>query len=262
MTQAAETEEVVIRPCEGFAELDACVDLQRCTWGYGDLDVIPRRLFVVAQRIGGQVIGAFSSGQVAGFAMAIPGIRDGEPYLHSHMLAVAPEYRNRGLGRRLKLAQREEALARGIRRMEWTFDPLEIKNAYLNIARLGAISHSYLENAYGLSSARLQGGRPTDRLIAEWWMDSDRARAAAAGQPFTSPQPVEETVLLPRAVMDWKEAADGREPALALQMENRERFQRAFARGLAVTGFRRDAQGNGCFELSRWMPPATSPTTT
>jgi predicted GNAT superfamily acetyltransferase len=251
-----ESGEAVIRPCKGFEELDACVDLQRWTWGYGDLDVIPRRFFVVAQHIGGQVIGAFLDSALAGFALAIPGFRNGEMYLHSHMLAVAPEHRNRGLGRRLKLAQRQDALARGIRRMEWTFDPLEIKNSYLNIARLGAIARSYVENVYGVSSARLQGGRPTDRLIAEWWMDTDRVRAAVAEQPLPSNGAIEEFICLPRAAMDWKESDEGRQSALTLQSENRERFQEAFARGLAVTGFRRDDEGNGCFELSRWTPPS------
>ncbi len=108
------------------------------------MDVIPRRMFTVAQRIGGQVMGAFTADDtLAGFAMAIPGIRDGEPYLHSHMLAVQPKFRNAGVGRRLKLAQREDALKRGIRLMEWTFDPLEIKNSFFNIEKLGAITRSY-----------------------------------------------------------------------------------------------------------------------
>ena len=93
----------------------------------------------MAQSIGGQVLGAFDGDMMVGFAMALPGYRDGHAYLHSHMLAVLPEYRNAGLGRRLKLAQRDDAIARGFDLMEWTFDPLEIKNAHLNIARLGAI---------------------------------------------------------------------------------------------------------------------------
>ncbi len=96
------------------------------------------------------------------------------------MLAVRKEYRNGGLGRRLKLMQREEALSRGIELIEWTFDPLEIKNAYLNIEKLGAIARRYNINQYGITSSPLQGGLPSDRLIAEWWLRSKRVRIIAA----------------------------------------------------------------------------------
>ncbi len=141
-------------------------------------------LFLLASKIGGQVIGAFTAtGLMVGFAMALPGVRDGRPYLHSHMLAVLPEYRNAGLGRRLKLAQRDDALARGFELMEWTFDPLEIKNAYLNITRLGALSRRYAADFYGPSSSPLQAGLPTDRLYAEWWLRSPRVEAALRGEP-------------------------------------------------------------------------------
>jgi predicted GNAT superfamily acetyltransferase len=253
--------QVEVRACNGFAELDGCVELQRQIWGYSSDDVIPRRVFVVAQRIGGQTLGAFSpSGELVGFAMALPGWRDGMSYLHSHMLAVLPAYRNSGLGRRLKLAQREDALARGIRVMEWTFDPLESKNAFFNIEKLGAIARSYSPEFYGVSSARLQGGRPTDRLHAEWWMDSDRVRRAIAGErqsAGSSAGPIVERIELPDGLGEWKESAAGHEQALAVQAANRKRFQEAFARGLAVTGFVRGGSGGGTFELSHWLPETT-----
>ena len=120
-----------------LADFGRCVEVQLAVWGYSDGDLIPKRVFIVAARIGGQVIAAFDRDAMVGFAMSLPGYRDGKSYLHSHMLAVLPEYRNSGLGRRLKLAQRDDALARGFDLMEWTFDPLEIKNARLNMARLG-----------------------------------------------------------------------------------------------------------------------------
>jgi predicted GNAT superfamily acetyltransferase len=252
-----------VRSCHGSDELEACVALQIATWGYDEMDVIPRRMFTVAQRIGGQVMGAFAGdGTLAGFAMAIPGIRDGAPYLHSHMLAVQPAYRNAGVGRRLKLAQREDALKRGIRLMEWTFDPLEIKNAFFNIEKLGAITHSYTPNFYGVSSARIQGGRPTDRLHAEWWLDTERVTEAVAGRRAPRGE-VEVRIELPHQVMEWKESAEGAGEAMALQKANHAQFAEAFARGLAVTGFSRDEAGNGWFELSRWIAPGrltTSPT--
>jgi predicted GNAT superfamily acetyltransferase len=250
---------ILIRNCESFEELDACVRLQVETWGYSDGDVIPRRAFTVARRIGGQIIGAFDlrisekTDSLIGFAMSLPGIISGknappQPYLHSHMLAVKPEYRNDGVGRRLKLFQRLEALSRDIELMEWTFDPLEIKNSFLNIHRLGVIVRSYTPNFYGVSSSRLQGGLPTDRLHAEWYLNSKRVNAVLQGQNPHSGA-IEETILVPHEVGTWKSSEQDTERALAVQAENRERFQKAFARGLAVTGFRRDADGNGIFEL-------------
>jgi predicted GNAT superfamily acetyltransferase len=249
---------ITLRPAHGFDEMGACVDLQIQTWGYNDGDVIPRRLFIVAQRIGGQVIGAFDPDQrMVGFAMSIPGAKSRHggpptPYLHSHMLAVLPSYRNSGIGRRLKLYQRLEALSRGISLMEWTFDPLEIKNSFLNIHRLGVIVRSYSPDFYGVSSSRLQAGLPTDRLHAEWWMESARVNAILSGSPYTPPA-IQETIVVPKAISDWK--ASSVSQAAAVQSENRQRFLSAFSRGLAVTGFRVDLEGNGTFELAHLQDP-------
>ena len=249
--------DVVLRECQGLDELGACVELQVETWGYNDGDVIPRRLFIVAQRIGGQVVGAFNGEQMVGFAMSLPGVKSGTtppaepfPYLHSHMLAVKAEFRNAGIGRKLKLFQRDEALSRGVQLMEWTFDPLEIKNAFLNIHRLGVIVRSYTPNFYGVSSSRLQGGLPTDRLHAEWWMDSERVKAILNGSPYARPE-IQETIVVPKEVYEWKASATGVSRAMAVQAENRQRFLDAFARGLAVVGYRVDQHGSGAFELAR-----------
>jgi predicted GNAT superfamily acetyltransferase len=245
---------LVIRPCEGFEEFAACVQLQIDVWGYGDRDVIPRRVFIVAQRIGGQVIGAFDGDRLVGFAMAIPGISQGRPYLHSHMLAVEPEYRNQGIGRRLKLFQREEALGRGITRMEWTFDPLEIKNSFLNVGKLGAIVRRYAVNFYGVSSSRLHGQVPTDRLYAEWWLDSDWVCSALGGKP-AAVGVVEQEITVPHQIAHWRHSPLDQERVLDIQTRNREHFQQAFARQLAVIGFRIDAEGNGIFQLGPWQEP-------
>jgi predicted GNAT superfamily acetyltransferase len=155
MNEGPQTE-IRIQPLTSLEHFERCVVLQLEVWGYSDGDVIPRRVFVVAQRIGGQVVGAFDGDTLVGFAMSLPGYRDGTPYLHSHMLAVLPQYRNFGIGRRLKLAQRDDAIARGFHLMEWTFDPLEIRNAHLNIARLGVIVRRYQPDFYGPSSSPLQ----------------------------------------------------------------------------------------------------------
>ncbi|HEX3893737.1 MAG TPA: GNAT family N-acetyltransferase [Terracidiphilus sp.] len=254
---------ILIRNCAGFDELEACVQLQIETWGYDDSDVIPRKAFLVGQKIGGQVIGAFDTGlpgatpegspeSMVGFAMSLPGAKTGagqpRAYLHSHMLAVRDSYRNQGLGAQLKLRQRLEALSRNFSLMEWTFDPLEIKNAYLNIHKLGAIVRCYHVNFYGVSSSRLQGGLPTDRLVAEWHLSSPRVEAILQGNP-RSAFPVEERILVPASIYQWKASEIDRERAEQVQSENRRKFQDAFKRGLAVLGFTRDTEGNGVFEL-------------
>lgn len=252
---------IVVRHCRGFSELAACVRMEVETWGYDPTETLPKKAFHVAQFIGGQVIGAFDTSMegsaaegdatsLVGFAFALPGVRTdeaggAEPFLHSHMLAVLPAYRNSGLGQRLKLAQRADALARGIRHMQWTFDPLEIKNAYLNMVKLGATACRYQVDFYGVSSSRLQAGLPTDRLVADWKMDSARVAAIISG----TPQPVEYSakILVPAGMAEWKAHGDPR--ALAVQQENRQRFEQAFAAGRRVVGFERDAVGNGYYLL-------------
>jgi predicted GNAT superfamily acetyltransferase len=251
---------IEFRSCEGFDELAACVQLQVETWRIDASEVTPRKTFVLAQKIGGQVLGAFDKTlaggpeSLVGFLMALPGVKSrngqSEPYLHSHMLAVREGYRNRGLGAELKRQQRLEALRRGIRWIEWTFDPLEIKNAYLNIHKLGAVVRAYAANFYGVSSSRLQGGLPTDRLIAEWRLDSRRARAATEGAQMASYK-IDDRIVVPSAIYQWKATEVGRELAMAVQSKNRDRFQGAFSQGLAVLDFARDAEGNGIFELGQ-----------
>ena len=256
-----------IRSCAGMAEMEACVQLQIETWGYDENDVIPRKTFLLAQKIGGQVIGAFDCEQKAdaaaapdgilvGFAMSLPGVKSTpegpRPYLHSHMLAVRGSHRNRGIGAQLKWEQRREALSRGIRHVEWTFDPLEIKNAFLNIHRLGAIARKYLVDFYGVSSSRLQGGLPTDRLLAEWELDSPRVEALLARHPAAA-STIEKRILVPASIDQWKAGEATREQALSVQIENQVQFQQAFSKGLAVIDFSRDAEGNGVYELGPYF---------
>ena len=258
---------IEIRSCAGMEEFDACVRLETETWGYDETEVIPRKTFLLAQKIGGQVIGAFDISQgsdcqssLVGFAMSLPGIHEAAgkalPYLHSHMLAVREDYRNRGVGAQLKRAQRDDALKRGILHMEWTFDPLEIKNAFLNIHRLGAYCRKYRPDFYGVSSSRLQGGLPTDRLLAEWELNSPRVQACLDGRSPAS-QAIEESIMVPASIESWK--ANDTERALASQRQVRGQFQRAFERGLAVIGFLRDGEGNGIFELGPLPVDARNP---
>lgn len=246
---------IQIRALDALHELEQCVAIQIAVWGYSDGDVVPRRMFVLAGRIGGQVIGALEGDRVIGFAMALPGFRDGRSYLHSHMLAVLPPYRNTGLGRRLKLAQRDDAIARGFDLMEWTFDPLEIKNSYLNLARLGAISRRYQPDFYGPSSSPLQGGLPTDRLYAEWWVRSPRVceLVDGASRPALSHDGAGECIVVPGEVSAWKREPGNRGRAAEVQQRNRLLLQSAFARGLAAIGYSCTEDG-GAFLIG--PPPA------
>jgi len=242
---------VTLRHCHGIEEFRACVALQKEVWNFTDAELVPLRMFVVADKVGGQVMGAFAGDTMIAFALSVPGTRTGHVYLHSHMLAVRKDYRNGGLGRRLKLMQREDALARGIELIEWTFDPLEIKNAYLNLEKLGAIARRYNINQYGITSSPLQGGLPSDRLIAEWWLKSKRVETllgAGKNPPFRA----ECGISVPARIYDWKAAPETRDRAQQVQERNREEFLSAFANDLAVLGYERDAEGNGKFLLGRW----------
>src|SRR5271169_6391049 len=245
------TDSIVLRLCHSIEEFRACVALQKEVWNFSDAELVPLRMFVVADKVGGQVMGAFDKDVMVGFALSVPGTRTGHVYLHSHMLAVRKDHRNGGLGRRLKLMQREDALARGIELIEWTFDPLEIKNAYLNLEKLGAIARRYNINQYGITSSPLQGGLPSDRLIAEWWLKSKRVETMLA----TGKIPLlkhSQSVEVPAQIYDWKAQPETRDKAREVQERNRDQFLQAFSEGKAVLGYARDAEGNGKFQLGDW----------
>jgi predicted GNAT superfamily acetyltransferase len=237
--------DVVIRPCESLAELEACLELQRQVWGYSDADVAPLPIFIVARKTGGHVLGAFDEDRLIGFTLAFAGFRSGKPYVHSHYLAVLPEYRDRGVGRALKLAQREQCLRDGVILMEWTFDPFEIKNARLNIVRLGSIVRKFIPNLYGVTSSRLHGSLPTDRLVAQWYLDSPRVLAALGGSPMR-PSAQALRVTLPVNASELR--AENPEAARSIQSGLREAFQDHFSRGYAVTGFEIE-EGNASYLL-------------
>src|SRR5260370_30838609 len=139
-------------------------------------------MFVVEAHSGGQGLGGFDGDKLIGYTLSVVGLRDGAVYLHSHMTGVDADYRNQGVGRMLKLFQRDEALGRGIRLIVWTFDPLEIRNAHFNLNRLGAICRQYCENLYGVTTSPLHRGFPTDRLVAGGDLGSARAVAEPAGR--------------------------------------------------------------------------------
>jgi predicted GNAT superfamily acetyltransferase len=172
-----------IRPARDGADLEACIELQRVVWGLGDLEIAGTTQLAATLHAGGLLLVAEdTSGRVIGFAYAFAALRGGEPHLHSDMLAVLPEARGRGLGARLKWAQREEAVRRGIPLITWTFDPLQAENARLNLRRLGATAVELLPDLYGATGSALHHGLPTDRLGVRWELNSPSVRERAAGE--------------------------------------------------------------------------------
>jgi predicted GNAT superfamily acetyltransferase len=240
-----------IRPLTEHAEFVQAVQLQKTIWGFAEIELLPVRLFVVASKVGGQIFGAYDGDRMVAFLLAIPGLKPGGKfYLHSHMMGVLSDYRNSGIGRLLKLKQREEAIARGIPLIEWTFDPLEIKNAFFNIERLGAVVRRYVLNQYGTTSSTLHGGLPTDRCVAEWYLEHPRVASRLAQ---SEPQPVAHSarITVPAAIADWKlsDPARARDTQAAIS----EQFQRHFREGLAVVGFQR-GEDSGSYLFAPWNP--------
>jgi predicted GNAT superfamily acetyltransferase len=234
---------VEIRHCRTIAEYEQCLHLEQVTWGQGIL--VPTAIFVVAQETGGQILGAYAGNEMVGFTLALAGVHEGRPFLHSHMTAVLESFRDRGVGRKLKLFQRDDALARGFQLVEWTFDPLELKNAHFNFMRLGAIARRFIPNCYGVTESPLHAGMPTDRLVAEWWLDSPHvnslfsAAAPAEGhahetQPQSASSAGAATISVPLNIAELRQR--DRAAAQTIQSEVRTQFESLFAKGYATTG--------------------------
>src|SRR5262249_12053174 len=239
--------DIAVRICEGLDEFRACVALQREIWGEADLEIVPDTIFVVAAHTGGQILGAVGGERLVGFTFSLPGLRNGAPYLHSHMTGVHADYRDRGVGRNLKLFQRDEALSRDLRLIEWTFDPLEMRNAHFNLNRLGAIARRYVPNLYGITSSPLHRGLATDRLVAEWYLDSPRALAALKGE---LPNPdSSDSIEIPSCLEHWQ--ASDMPQVHKLQGQIRARFLAEFAKNYAAVGVATTAAGSA-YRLAPW----------
>jgi len=219
-------------------EFRVLADIQKRAWGFTDADVEPHQLMTRIQKYGGLVQGLFLEDRCIGFTLAVIGSWNAEYFLYSHMAAVLPEYQGRGYGTRLKEAQRGEALRRGYRVMRWNFDPLQSRNAYFNLHRLGVVCDEYETNIYGVGESGLHAGLPTDRLIATWELNSARVRKRLGQAParFVRHIPAEDVdslastqcfVEIPKDIQEMKRSHPDR--ARAWQEKLRTLFTRAFA---------------------------------
>ena len=231
-------EETTIRECTTIEQFDRCVALQREAFGLPDLEISPRRHLIVSRQAGGWTLGAFVADRMVGFVHHLAAVRGLEIFGYSHVMAVAKDYQNKGVGARLKWAQRERALSEGRKLIKWTWDPMLARNAHFNLNRLGATVESYLDDFYGIDyGADERLGLPSDRLSATWKIDSERVHALAKGAeaPFEGKRVA--TIAVPA---DWnalvkRDAQRAREE----QTRVREEFKRAFAERLICAGFER-----------------------
>ncbi len=203
-----------IRPFRSRRDYRACVALQEAIWGVGFSERVPMALMMASQRLGGVAAGAFGDdGTLAGFVFGLSGIENGTPVHWSDMLAVRTDCRGSGIGIRLKRYQRDRVLEAGVRRMYWTFDPLESRNAHINLARLGVVAREYAENMYGRTDSPLHRGIGTDRFVALWRLDAPRVERRLAGE--APPPSAGALAEVPRALgsgpgpsSDWPEPED------------------------------------------------------
>ncbi|MFZ1702268.1 MAG: hypothetical protein WBO10_16325 [Pyrinomonadaceae bacterium] len=235
------SDEIEIRECVTVDELAECVQLQRDVFALPEVELSPVRHLIVTKNAGGFTLGAYYGERLAGFVLSVPAVMRGEPAFYSHMTGVRPEFQSLGIGAKLKWAQRSRALAGGVRNIKWTFEPVKARNAYFNLEKLGAIVAEYEVNFYGVDYTAAPGqkiGLASDRLFAEWHLESPKVKALAAGEIYVEDR---EPAVEVEVVNDWMEIV-GRDPAAALaeQIRLREGFQDAFGRGLVGRGFRRD----------------------
>jgi predicted GNAT superfamily acetyltransferase len=231
-----QTAAVTIQPIDDVAKMRAVEELQKEVWGIPDIEVVPVTQLVAAKEAGGTLIGAYDTDVLVGFVYGFPSFEYGQAAHHSHMLAVKTDYRNFDLGRRLKLAQREQVMAQGIAVMTWTFDPLQSLNAHFNFHKLGVMADRYLPDFYGAEAASFLHQTGTDRLWVSWWLTSDHVKTTISGDrtglsgDISIEIPVDINSLQqqdPRTALKWRE-------------ETRAAFTEAIGKGYKVVGFARE----------------------
>ena len=250
--------EIIVRDCTTIEEFDQCIALQREAFALPDLEISPRRHLIVTRKAGGWTLGAFAGDQMVGFVHHLIAVREMKEVIgYSHMMAVAKSHQNRGVGAKLKWAQRARALSEGTTFIKWTWDPMQARNAYFNLNRLGVTVRAYAENFYGTDYSALPQGSmasvsfDSDRLFAGWELDS--ARVARRGEGRAS-QPADAPAAKIEIPPDW--AALVRDDAVEARREQlrvRAEFEEGFAAGMVCAGFRRDDR-HPCYLLYREVP--------
>ncbi len=232
--------DIEIRECLSLDDLSACVQLQRDVFALPEVELSPVRHLIVTKNAGGFTLGAYDGDRLVGFVLSVPAFMRGERAFYSHMTAVDPEYQSFGIGRRLKWAQRTRSLDEGVKYVKWTFEPVKARNAYFNLEKLGAIMSEYQENFYGIDYTTAPGkkiGLASDRLFAEWHLESPKVEALAVGESFSETR--DRTVEI-EIMPDWLGLVErDAEAALAEQHRIRGEFVDAFAKGYIARGFRR-----------------------
>jgi len=228
-----QTAAVTIQPIDDVARMRAVEELQKEVWGIPDIEVVPVTQLVAAKEAGGTLIGAYDADVLVGFVYGFPSFEYGQAAHHSHMLAVKAAYRNFDLGRRLKLAQREQVMAQGIAVMTWTFDPLQSLNAHFNFRKLGVVADRYLPDFYGAEAASFLHQTGTDRLWVSWWLTSDHVKRTISGDQVGIEGDL--SIAIPRDINSLPQ-----QTALKWREETRAAFTEAIGAGYRVVGFTRE----------------------
>jgi predicted GNAT superfamily acetyltransferase len=231
--------EVTIRECASIDDFQQCIELERAVWKDDDIGIMPIRLYMISKACNAPTIGAFeASGRLVGFVHTMIALMDRHVVYHSHLAAVVEDLRHRDIGYRMKLAQRQRAIDEGVPLIIWTFDPLQSRNAHLNINKLGAVIRRYEVNYYGEGLSTVFGPElPSDRIFAEWWVSSPHVESVLAGnQPRIEGDA--EVVPIPEDVTQVR--ARSLDELLEWRVRVRSDFQRKLAGGLIARGFERE----------------------
>ena len=238
-------DETIIRECTSIEDFDTCISLQREAFGLPDLEISPRRHLIVSRQAGGWTLGAFVGDRMVGFVHHLAAVKnDSEIFGYSHMMAVAKDFQNKGVGAQLKWAQRERALSEGRRYIKWTWDPMQARNAHFNLNRLGVIVDTYADNFYGTDynsdpdqTAEEKPGLQSDRLFGNWYLSSPRVEALSRGE--VSPVKAARAGAI-RIPAEWARLTrEDIAQARAEQVRVRTEFKQAFTEGLVCAGFER-----------------------
>jgi predicted GNAT superfamily acetyltransferase len=234
--------EIEIRECRSVGDLSQCVALQKEVFALPDIEISPVRHFIVSRQAGGFTLGAFAGELLVGFVLSVPSFFGNERFFYSHMAAVKKGFQGSGIGAQLKWAQREKSLKLGVKYIKWTFQPVQSRNAFFNLEKLGVTIKHYEPNFYGTdySTSGDQSkniGLDSDRLFAEWHLESEKVEKLLKGESYTENGAVVRRIELR---YDWNELVKSdAHKAVAEQERIKKEFQTAFADGLICRGFER-----------------------